>query len=80
MNRPSNSELFQNVLIGTVAGIMSSAVVNRGVLYVFISALALWFVLVIAINLSIPIFKSVRNDENPDDSDDCPHQNVQYAS
>ena len=49
MKIPTSWELLQNILIGTVAGVMASAVGDRGPAYVFVLATMLWILVVVTL-------------------------------
>ena len=80
MSQPNKWDLFQNILIGTIAGVIASGVVNRGAIYVFGLASGLWILLIVALKVSKPIFDWVENKENDEDAKDRPYQNAKYAS
>ena len=77
MSQPSKWDLFQNILIGTIAGVIASGVVNRGTIYVFGLSSGLWVLFVVALKISKPVFDWIENNE---DAKDRPYQDVKYAS
>ncbi len=78
MNEPSAWELFQNVMIGTVAGVMASGIMTRSILGVSILAVIFWFVLVLGLKVTRPIFAWIDDEE--EDSGYRPYKDVNYAS
>ncbi|WP_127117797.1 hypothetical protein [Halorubrum sp. PV6] len=79
-SQPNKWYLFQNILIGTIAGVIASGVVNRGAIYVFGLASGFWIVLIMALKASKPIFDWIENKENDEDAKDRPYQNAKCAS
>jgi hypothetical protein len=80
MDQPSSWELFQNIVIGIVAGVIASGVVNRGMFYVAGMALVFWVVLVVTFFLAQPLFEWIEDEEVGEGTDGRPYQDTRYAS
>jgi len=78
MREPSTWELFQNVMIGTVAGVIASGITNMGYLGVATLALLFWFILVLGLKISMPIFEWAEEEE--EETEYQPYKDVDYAS
>ena len=73
MDQPSSWELFQNIVIGIVAGVIASGVVNRGMFYVAGMALVFWVVLVVTFFLAQPLFEWIEDEEVGEGTDGRPY-------
>ncbi|WP_225336653.1 hypothetical protein [Halomicrobium urmianum] len=81
MDQPSSWELFQSVLIGSVAGIIASGVVNRGILYVAVNSFILWVLLIILLNGGKVLFEKIENyRDDEEEEEDRPYEDVNYAA
>lgn len=81
MQIPTSWELFQNILIGTVAGVMASAVGDRGPAYVFVLATMLWILVVVTLYLAKVSFEWIGSGENDDNEiENRPYKDVNHAS
>ena len=80
MNQPTSWELFQSVLIGTVAGVMSSGIVERGTIYVSTMAFILWIFLTITFEITKPLFSWIEDIRQNEDTEDRPYKDIKYAS
>ncbi|KTG30648.1 hypothetical protein [Haloferax profundi] len=78
MEFPSYWELFQNVLVGTIAGVMATNVQKEGTLFVMVSAFLFWVILVLGLRITKPAFEWAENHD--DDEEDRPYEDVIYAS
>lgn len=77
MEQPEPFDLARDVLIGTVAGVSANTIENHGTLYVMGSALALWFLLILAM---AALRRANQMLSNHTDEDDRPNEEIQYAS
>lgn len=81
MRTPTSWELFQNILIGTVAGVMASAVGDRGPAYVFVLATVLWILIVVSLYFAKISFEWIKSGENDDnETENRPYKDVNHAS
>jgi len=82
MNAPTKWELFQNLLIATVAGVISSGIQDRGFIYVSILTFMFWIFLLVSFKFAKPFFARVESLEDDEDNEDRPrpYQDVDYAS
>lgn len=78
MELPSRWELFQNVLVGTVAGVMATNIQTKGTLFVMGTAFLFWVMLILAFRITKPAFEWAEN--NDDDEEERPYEDVIYAS
>jgi len=80
MDLPSDWEMFQTVLIGTIAGVISSGITNRGTAYIMVLSFGLWIFLIVSLRIAKPVFEWIENKKSNDDTEERPYQDVEYAS